>query len=350
MKITFQLCIAMIFLCQACSKDSTLEEKNWDAYNPITTRSITPHTNPYIDWEDTTLINISGHRTVTLPWYNGASGAIPTYITQDYKRADGWELVYNFCSDTIENDGRKNYLIFYNKLTGKLRVFYYNRDIVTDGSATIAQFITSDPTRLFYFNEGYFSSPLNMGNSFCEVQTSNISSSETKATTLGWNCFEIELAYDPYIEDQNLSVSFFDQNIAKILLSGILEAKTDGTIISTSVSNPLKPLVNLVGNTAGDAIQNAYEKGVKNKKTGGNTRSKFGELLGSVGSNMVSSGLNLLFGSFLGEIRSDERTAKHGRVKNQRNDPIHREYSEKRSFGNSIYPKPTVARSRTRPQ
>ena len=49
---------------------------------------------------------------------------MPFYILNDYKKEDGWDLVYNFCSDNIANqEGGKNFLIFYNILTGKLRVF-----------------------------------------------------------------------------------------------------------------------------------------------------------------------------------------------------------------------------------
>lgn len=80
------------------------------------TKSMTPITTPYIDWEDTTKILINNYGMVTLPWYNGAQGSMPESIINDYKKSDGWELLYNFCSDKNENTlGNKNYLIFYIK-------------------------------------------------------------------------------------------------------------------------------------------------------------------------------------------------------------------------------------------
>lgn len=98
----------------SCTKE-LLPDPDVPGRSSVVTRTITPRTNPYIDWEDTTKINIVGHGLVTLPWYSGAQGSIPDYILQDYKRADGWELLYNFCSDEQENAlGNKNYLIFYN--------------------------------------------------------------------------------------------------------------------------------------------------------------------------------------------------------------------------------------------
>ena len=200
------------------------------------TRSITPTTNPYIDWEDTTKINIVGYGAVTLPWYNGAEGSIPEHILHDYTRADSWELVYNFCADEIENTGgNKNYLIFYNKLTGKLRVYYYSKNIVTEGTMTVAQFRTSIETPLFNFNKGYYSSSLYDPARLDEVCTSNITSSGSKATALGWNCFEVELAYSPIYENAHLHIGFYDQNIRLIKLKGILSLTTDGTIITTDI-------------------------------------------------------------------------------------------------------------------
>lgn len=262
------------------------------------TRSITPRQNPYIDWEDTTKINIVGHGLVTLPWYNGAEGFIPDHVLQDYKRADGWELVYNFCSDEAENiGGNKNFLIFYNKLTGKLRVYYYSRNVVTNGTTTVAQFRTSSASRLFDFNSGYYSIPYNGGVGPIEVCTSNLTNSGSHATAYGWNCFEVELAYDPIATNEHLHIGFYDQNISKLTLSGILSFETDGTIITTNVENSLKPLLNLAGNAAGKAMQDAYVNAHKSKKS-----TKFGAALGSLGSKIVSSGLNLLFGSFLGRF------------------------------------------------
>ena len=62
---------------------------------------------------------------------------IPDYIIRDYKKADGWEMVYNFCNDPVLAKKGKYYLMFYNKLTGILRVFYYNIYNVTTANTTL---------------------------------------------------------------------------------------------------------------------------------------------------------------------------------------------------------------------
>lgn len=82
-------------------------------------------------------------------------------------------------------------------------------------------------------------------------------------------------------------------------LSGILNLVTDGTIITTDITNSAKPLLGLAGNAAGAAIQDAYNKG-KKEKNGKTDSGKFGAALGALGGKIVTSGLNLIFGSFLG--------------------------------------------------
>lgn len=131
----------LLFMAFSCSEENfPIEEYNLNS-SLKQSRSISTHLTPYINWEDTSLININKIGNVTLPWYSGSKGAIPDFILNDYKKEDGWQLVYNFCSDTIENaEGGKNFIIFYNILSGKLRVFYYNNNFITTSTATIAQF------------------------------------------------------------------------------------------------------------------------------------------------------------------------------------------------------------------
>ena len=47
----------------------------------------------YFDWEASPyiqLLDVPGD--VILPWYSGAKGAIPAFITNHYKASEGWEL------------------------------------------------------------------------------------------------------------------------------------------------------------------------------------------------------------------------------------------------------------------
>lgn len=219
------------------------------------------------------------------------------------------ELLYNFCSDEEENAlGNKNYLIFYNKISGKLRIFYYSPDIITNGTTTIAQFRTDHPHWMFAFNQAYASQYWEFSQGTNETCTSLLTTSENRAATLGWNCFDVELAYDPSIKNNNhLSISFFDQNISSLTLNGYLYTDTNGSIISSNINNTAEPLISLIGSYAKDAIQKAYDEGVKVKKEPA-TRSAIGGLLGSLGAHIIMTGINNLFSSFIARFDKQNET------------------------------------------
>ena len=121
----------------ACQKPEEIEFSN-GGETPAT-RSITQNISPVFDWWDTTSVALPGvDIPVTLPWYNGSSTQIPYYMLDDYKPEDGWEMVYNYCIDTPPGEEGKYYLMFYNKFTGVLRVFYYNNHDVAAANITLA--------------------------------------------------------------------------------------------------------------------------------------------------------------------------------------------------------------------
>ena len=130
------LAIVILIGIAACQKPEEITFSD-EGGTPLT-RSITPGVSPVFDWWDTTTISLSGiNNPVTLPWYNGASTQIPYYMLDDYKPEDGWEMVYNYCIDTPPGEEGKYYLLFYNKFTGILRVFYYNNHDVTAANTTL---------------------------------------------------------------------------------------------------------------------------------------------------------------------------------------------------------------------
>lgn len=87
----------------------------------LNSRVINQTTSPTFMWEDTISISLSGHNDVILPWYNASDANIPNELLEDYKKKDGWELVYNLCTPSIATTYGKYHLIFYNKLRGILK-------------------------------------------------------------------------------------------------------------------------------------------------------------------------------------------------------------------------------------
>ena len=266
---------------------------------------ISKEINNSFDWEKNNFVTVNGKKII-LPWYSGAKGNIPYSILSDYKKVDGWEMVYNFLTE--KNEENLNTIIFYNKFKGIIRVFYYNEKSPTTGAATFAKFdLSSSNVKI-----------LNSSNSsdiFCltaedagvrEVYTSNITNLPTKAISAGWNCFELELAYDPFLTNATkglFSLNYYDQVLSKIYISG--KSTTTGQIkdLVTTSSNPWGNIAdNIFGSmanaTGAEAEKLLFPKKVDTTKTLVNAEVKVvpvvGAVIGAAVSSIVSNGISYL--------------------------------------------------------
>lgn len=179
------LTISLLFSCV----DET--EEFLPAYKEPTTRAIVPEVSPYFNWEDTTKIslwNISG--PVILPWYTGAVTNIPSFILEDYKVADGWEMVYNTCSESSNMEDDKYYLIFYNIFSGKLRGYVYNRNDVTSGDVAFWQLTFDETTKLLndFNNLDAITLPGDQITDNKEIVVSNLANTPAKSLSRGVEC------------------------------------------------------------------------------------------------------------------------------------------------------------------
>ena len=77
-----------------------------------------------LDWENWETVALASGVLVAPPWANNpVASDIPEEIRKDIKATDGWDLIVH----TVNGYGEQglNYLIFHNKFTGILKVFYY---------------------------------------------------------------------------------------------------------------------------------------------------------------------------------------------------------------------------------
>ena len=159
----------------------------------VATKSVLDtHETPYFDWENTSTVYVVNHGNILLPWISGADASIPSEILYDYHRQDGWELLYNLCSDsTLNVQGNKNYLIFYNKIRGILRVYIYNSNNTSTGSKdTYAHLTSNSSSRIWDFSQGIVSlNPDSSSNGTYIPNRTNHSPVPSYLIT-GWNCFE----------------------------------------------------------------------------------------------------------------------------------------------------------------
>ena len=303
-----------LFTLFACSKEELIMEEEIFG-EELRTRSITPMTSPLFDWWDTTSISLQGIASpVTLPWYNGASTHIPAYILDDYKPEDGWEMVYNYCIDTPPGEIGKNYLIFYNKFTGILRIFYYNNNDVLPTTQTLWKLEVTANTSLFN-GLGNIALPMSERINNPSVYVTNLTSLPSKSIGRGWNCFDVELAYDDQLEkNSNICFNIASYNLTSgvIELKGDIQLESDGTMV-TLVSSQYPNWVNKVAKTTGDEAKKVIEKKLEKTVAKGVADAFTGGL-----ASLVSTGAKWLFGSLTGKkdntYRSDIQLSTAGEV------------------------------------
>lgn len=309
-KKIFLFLLSGVFLlsCEDIEKTSSQEQ----IYNEDSSLSLILKSSEYFDWEGSHTIVLGNGKEVTLPWYSGAVTNIPYYILQDFKNEDGWELLYNFCTQTI--DLGKNYLVFYNVFTGVVRTYYYLDDQVTSGNEGMWSIDLTNTNSLLN-NTDYFALPINQSRSNPVSVSTNISVDVTsKAIARGWNCFDTEITYDPSVSGKSVKMSIrpYDNNISEITLSGSYSSISEGTIVTSGSKNPAQSIVNKGAKEAGDAAGSWIKANVGTKDDASKIIKLGVSALASIASGgtteIVKYGVNLVFGSFIGRFNKPTTT------------------------------------------
>lgn len=155
------------------------------------------------NWEEEPIYEICEDYKMTLPWYDGTAGMLDYYISDDYTKRQGWTMLFNTLND--KTDCNQNYLIFYNKFTGVIRVFYYLLNNV-DGDSGFFKLWFSDFNALLN-NEEYFAQPITSEILSKSAKYSNLSHFLYSWIGKGWNAFDVEITYDPTVPNKELYFS-----------------------------------------------------------------------------------------------------------------------------------------------
>lgn len=265
------------------------------------TRAIT-NVQSFSDCEEAVLPSKS---PVLLPWVNGAQTVIPDEIRKDVKAEDGWIILdstiefVGYSYTPTRADKGSNYLLLYNERSGVLKGFYY-AETMNKNNCGFFQLSTSTPTKLFNFYSN-FAIPMDEPGPDIVNLTTMTSNAVTKGFERGWNCFAIELAYDPNSSNQNLNVSGWAMNNAVGTFKGAYNSTSSGTIVTAQggTSNLIK------GTAAG--VGAAGKKWILDNtgKDGGSKVIKYagelaGEFLNKGVGGLIEAGLHKVFSSFLG--------------------------------------------------
>jgi len=154
------------------------------------------------DWEHAQQMPVMpGKPPVPVPWSDQAIKNYDPGLQNDFRKSDGWELVYNNFSDSLNFDNR--FFILYNKFRGLLRYYSYN---TSPGNPSVDNYkwlinelawrATSGPSPLFNFADQLI----------VDVNADSHSASLIEPWPIrerGWYLSQFELAYDRNLINYN---------------------------------------------------------------------------------------------------------------------------------------------------
>lgn len=266
------------------------------------------------DWESYNEITLASGSIVWTPWGTTSSHRIPLDIARDIKRENGWEMIAHTITPNVQSG--MNYIILHNYVTGVLKVFYCLENSRTNNMGVwVLEFQDSRQKMLNFTDQ--IADPLNYGERTL-VETSNLTLENSKGFAENWNCFQVELAYDPHFTNGTMSISAHNMNIQNLNLEGQFQASTNGVLLMKSSSNTVKPLTDGFANVLGDAAKTwvntkVTDGSVKNAASGTSTRAVpsgvINEIVGGGVKEIVKFGLNNIFNSFIGRFNETNVTS-----------------------------------------
>jgi hypothetical protein len=321
-KIKFTFFVFFFISCQE-SFDSNQVKNDYPKSNPlpvnVTGSSKGRILTSFLNWESSETFSFKNPNnqivTILPPWASGVSVVIPDAIRFDYKKIDGWELLYHTFDPTNLPNIYHPQLVLYNKYRGIMRFFYFNIQDPSMGSNYLASAITFDsaPT-----------SHLNFTDEFCKIGSekktfpffiqSNIAKLNQGLAVGTWYSFDYELSYDENVknisEDQltmrfktwAVQESLLDLNGTIIgTLDGHMQTSGSGLSIFNNLINNLSykntSVSNSITATTGEAVNNSLKDKITlgiNSSLANSISSELGKLA-SQGINFAASPLSNLF-------------------------------------------------------
>jgi hypothetical protein len=247
------LTIILLLLSLGCKKDLAQLDSTTKTSSLKTTS-----TPPYIiDWETSDYMPSTPANAIPMPWSSGTTAINPD-IVGDYKKADGWVLVYNTFTPTtpLSNNPVPYIFALYNQYRGLLR-FYIWQPPTTVFSSYLSHGLNINST-------GSINSMLNFEvNDITDVTVnqsafSKIDNQQISTNGGTWFALQYEIAYDPTIAttsfpNVNLGLTAKYVNISIINLSGTQTGTLEGTISTPASSFSLTGVLTTVAKSAIEA-------------------------------------------------------------------------------------------------
>lgn len=299
-KIVFALPTLLLMWACSSSVDEFVEKEDNNALRVSQASSST-------SWEDCEKCALNNNaKEVYAPWASGTVSTVPQSVLKDVSSKDGWNILYSTVSIVGCNvdynytpmTENANYILLYNKFSGKLKGFCYLEE-ASPNNKGLWHLTIPQSTSLFNFT-GEYATPLN-GEKIKDVYLSNITEEGlTGGFTKGWNCFELELAYDPNSTNETLNISgvTVNETFYSLIATSVYETKGD---IRLAVSDNGSGLLKGVASAGGSAVKDLINK---------TDFAKYSSVQGAVANlaakgvtALLSSGLNKLFPSLSGSTK-----------------------------------------------
>lgn len=317
MKTKLYVLLSSVLFLMSCSEEFVLEDNSLNepvfdssvkytkgVVYPLANKSITRSSTLESNWEMVEKVTLPSGISVNTPWANYASGDIPVDVMRDIKLEDGWELIAH--TMTPDNEQGHNYLIFHNFTTGILKVFYYLENYQTNNMGIWHLQFDGGTQKYFNFAD-QVADPICHDGARTSIDITNLTEKSSKGFSAGWNCFQVELAYDPLPLCSSLRISAINYNVQNMNLGGEYNSATNGLLISKSTSNPFSSMVNGVANLTGNSAEKWYNNKFGKNLTESNSR--------GIIAGVVAAGAKLLLNSLVSRFKKETTTTQDIQLK-----------------------------------
>ena len=254
------------------------ESDDMSNYQPKSiTRSILPEE---FDWEVAdTMPTPKNQARIYMPW-DGPGSIADTYgddVLYDYKKSDGWILLYNSFTSKSISPLVNPYFILYNKYNGLLRLYQYiTTSFVTTSSSMEGTISVSNKSlKLLNFMGESVINGSKSRNMYKQILPAPINGGCPLASNK-WYMMQYEMAYDPNVQNlsnisMSLGMNYYD--VTSFKFQGDAKGSINGTIGLESDSKTFSQELRSFGSASGKAILTGVGKSFidnQKKKEGGN--------------------------------------------------------------------------------
>lgn len=275
-KLIFIGFIASLF----CGCNDDLDDVFFIKNNNNSLKAVIPES---FDWEkDDWMPTPSGQTKISMPWIGQGSIAslYDNDVLYDYKKVDGWELLYSTFTKEGNAPIKDPYFILYNKYRGTLRIYLYVTTEFISQSSYLQDGlnIVGDTSRLLQFagSEIVKAGPFGKNLTFySQIQPRPRDGSMPLATNK-WHMLEYEMAYDPNLSNwqyDKTQLSWYLNycNITEMNFNGTTNGEINSVVGSISESNVMSSIGD-VGVAAGTMGLSAIgSKWIENRTTNSTT-------------------------------------------------------------------------------